>query len=74
MTREEMGSYLGMKLETVSRAFSHLQDQGLISIKVRQVKLEQIADLKASLASEGAASKPKDHGSIVYDRRSKPRN
>jgi CRP/FNR family transcriptional regulator len=29
MTREEIGSYLGLKLETVSRAFSRFQDDGL---------------------------------------------
>ena len=30
MTREEIGSYLGLKLETVSRVFSRFQDDGLI--------------------------------------------
>ena len=29
MTREEIGSYLGLKLETVSRAFSKLQEDGM---------------------------------------------
>ena len=29
MTREEIGSYLGLKLETVSRAFSRFQEEGL---------------------------------------------
>ena len=33
MTREEIGSYLGLKLETVSRAFSRVQDDGLISVE-----------------------------------------
>jgi hypothetical protein len=28
MTREEIGSYLGLKLETVSRTFSKFQDDG----------------------------------------------
>jgi len=30
MTREEIGSYLGLKLETVSWIFSRFQDDGLI--------------------------------------------
>jgi CRP/FNR family transcriptional regulator len=30
MTREEIGSYLGMKLETVSRMFSEFQKDGLV--------------------------------------------
>src|SRR5262245_41234927 len=33
MTREEIGSYLGLKLETVSRAFSKFQEEGLISVQ-----------------------------------------
>jgi CRP/FNR family transcriptional regulator len=28
MTREEIGSYLGLKLETVSRTFSKFQEDG----------------------------------------------
>jgi len=37
MTREEIGSYLGLKLETVSRAFSRMQDDGLLNVKLRQI-------------------------------------
>ncbi len=39
MTREEIGSYLGLTLETVSRGFSRFQERGLIDIKQRRVKL-----------------------------------
>jgi CRP/FNR family transcriptional regulator len=39
MTREEIGSYLGLKLETVSRLFSRLHEEGLIQINGRVVKL-----------------------------------
>jgi len=39
MTREEIGSYLGLKLETVSRVFSRLQADGLIQAQGRDVKL-----------------------------------
>ena len=39
MTREEIGSYLGLKLETVSRLFSRLQRDGLIQAQGRAVKL-----------------------------------
>ncbi|MCL2644071.1 MAG: fumarate/nitrate reduction transcriptional regulator Fnr [Betaproteobacteria bacterium] len=37
MTREEIGSYLGLKLETVSRAFSHFQEEGLISVQQKHI-------------------------------------
>jgi CRP/FNR family transcriptional regulator, anaerobic regulatory protein len=39
MTREEIGSYLGLKLETVSRLFSRLQRDGLLQVEGRAVKL-----------------------------------
>jgi CRP/FNR family transcriptional regulator, anaerobic regulatory protein len=39
MTREEIGSYLGLKLETVSRAFSRFQDEGILSVKQRQIEV-----------------------------------
>lgn len=34
MTREEIGSYLGLKLETVSRVFSKLQQAGVIDTNI----------------------------------------
>jgi CRP/FNR family transcriptional regulator len=37
MTREEIGSYLGLKLETVSRAFSRFQEDGLLEVKQREI-------------------------------------
>ncbi len=39
MTREEIGSYLGLKLETVSRTFSKFQDDGLLDVKQRQIRI-----------------------------------
>jgi CRP/FNR family transcriptional regulator len=48
MTREEIGSYLGLKLETVSRTLSHFQAQGLIAVQnkhLRILKLENLREL-----------------------------
>jgi CRP/FNR family transcriptional regulator len=39
MTREEIGSYLGLKLETVSRTFSKFQDEGLLEVKQRLIRI-----------------------------------
>ena len=39
MTREEIGSYLGLKLETVSRTFSKFQDDGILDVKQRQIRI-----------------------------------
>jgi len=46
MTREEIGSYLGMKLETVSRTFSKFSDEGIIQVKQRYVRIIQPEALK----------------------------
>jgi CRP/FNR family transcriptional regulator len=46
MTREEIGSYLGLKLETVSRAFSRFQEAGLIAVQQKHIRIVEIAGLK----------------------------
>jgi len=46
MTREEIGSYLGLKLETVSRAFSKFSEDGIIEVKQRYVKVLEPDALK----------------------------
>jgi len=39
MTRDEIGSYLGLKLETVSRTFSKFSEDGIIEVKQRYVRI-----------------------------------
>lgn len=39
MTREEMGNFLGMKLETVSRMFSKFQRDGLVQTHGKQIRI-----------------------------------
>jgi CRP/FNR family transcriptional regulator len=46
MTREEIGSYLGMKLETVSRTFSKFADEGIIEVKQRHIHIQDGEALK----------------------------
>lgn len=46
MTREEIGSYLGLKLETVSRAFSRFQEEGLIAVQQKHIRILSIPGLK----------------------------
>lgn len=46
MSREEIGSYLGLKLETVSRLFSRFAEAGLIQIRQRHVKIIDMAGIK----------------------------
>jgi CRP/FNR family transcriptional regulator len=47
MTREEIGSYLGLKLETVSRTFSKFQDDGMLEVKQRQIRVLDPTALQA---------------------------
>lgn len=55
MTREEIGSYLGLKLETISRTFSKFSDDGIIEVKQRYVRildadqLKQLCNLQTSI-------------------------
>ena len=50
MKRNEIGSYLGLKLETVSRTFSKFQQEGILDVNQRQIrivdqsKLEQLVN------------------------------
>ena len=46
MTREEIGSYLGLKLETVSRSFSKFAEDGIIEVKQRHVRIMDTDALK----------------------------
>lgn len=46
MTREEIGSYLGMKLETVSRTFSKFADDDIIEVRQRNILIKDAAALK----------------------------
>jgi len=53
MTREEIGSYVGLKLETVSRLFSRFQEEGLIQVQGRAVKLLDLTALKRIIGQHG---------------------
>lgn len=46
MSREEIGSYLGLKLETVSRLFSRFAEAGLIQVRQRHVKLIDMTGIR----------------------------
>ena len=51
MTREEIGSHLGLKLETVSRLFSRFDEEGLIEVHGRVIKLRDRIGLQQLLAA-----------------------
>ena len=47
MTRAELGNFLSLKLETVTRALSHLQSQGMIEVAGREIRLEDLTGLRS---------------------------
>ncbi|MEO8145797.1 MAG: helix-turn-helix domain-containing protein [Betaproteobacteria bacterium] len=51
MTREELGSYLGLKLETVSRLFSRFHGEGLIEVQQKHVRILDSAGLRGMLGT-----------------------
>lgn len=46
MTRDEIGSYLGMKIETVSRIFSKFAEEGLIDVNQKYVRIKDAESLR----------------------------
>jgi CRP/FNR family transcriptional regulator len=52
MSRQEIGSYLGLKLETVSRTFSQFQNSGLIGVKARSVALLDLPALRTFVGKQ----------------------
>jgi CRP/FNR family transcriptional regulator len=53
MTREEIGSYLGLKLETVSRVFSRFQEEGLIGVQQKNIRILNAAGLRELVGRGG---------------------
>ncbi|MFL6579840.1 MAG: helix-turn-helix domain-containing protein [Burkholderiales bacterium] len=53
MTREEIGSYLGLKLETVSRVFSKFQESGLVTVQQKHIRIIDIPGLRKMAGQNG---------------------
>lgn len=52
MSREEIGNFLGLTLETVSRLFSRFAREGLLKVQQREVKLLNLPALHALAGTE----------------------
>ena len=50
MRREEIGSYLGLRLETVCRSIAHLRDLRLVTINSRNVEIHDLCGLTQLVA------------------------
>jgi CRP/FNR family transcriptional regulator len=54
MSREEIGTYLGLSLETVSRCFSRLHEQGVLEVQQRNIRILDPAALRQLVAGVSA--------------------
>jgi CRP/FNR family transcriptional regulator len=62
MTRQEIGSYLGLTLETVSRAFSALKAASLIRVNQKAIEIESLDALRTmGTISTPVTAKPPFH-------------
>ncbi len=55
LTRHEIGSYLGARLETVSRVLSRFQDEGLIHIQHKVVEIKDLERLSRAVTARSEA-------------------
>ena len=46
MSRQDIGNYLGMAIETVSRVFAHFQEEGLLKVNRREITITDLPRLK----------------------------
>lgn len=58
MSRQELGSYLGIKLETVSRALSAFAASGLIDVRRRDLVLNDVQALRRKIDAPNAKECP----------------
>jgi CRP/FNR family transcriptional regulator len=52
MTRDEIGSYLGLSLETVSRLFSRFHEEGLIAVQQKHVRILDVPGLRSAMVHD----------------------
>jgi CRP/FNR family transcriptional regulator len=55
MTRSDIGEYLGLTVETVSRILTSLQKKGFIQVNNREIELKDIDGLRNIVASCSSA-------------------
>jgi CRP/FNR family transcriptional regulator len=60
MSRHEIGNYLGLAVETVSRLFTRFQDDGLLRVERKHVELLDLDRLEELVAGPNA-NHPKQH-------------
>lgn len=58
MSRNDIGNYLGLAVETVSRLFTRFQQLGLVTANNKHIRIERLEDLRA-LATGSSTCQPR---------------
>ncbi len=53
MSRNDIGSYLGLAVETVSRLFTRFHDEGILQVERKHVQLKDMDRLREIFGSSG---------------------
>jgi CRP/FNR family transcriptional regulator, anaerobic regulatory protein len=61
MSRHEIGNYLGLAVETVSRLFTRFQDDGLMRVDRKHIELFDVDGLEAVVNGIGLARRQQQH-------------
>ena len=56
MTRQDVGNYLGLTIESISRLISKFRKQGLLAVEQRDVEVVDLAALKRLAAGVDACT------------------
>lgn len=51
MSRHEIGNYLGLAVETISRLFTRFQEDGLVRVERKHIELLNLQGLENLIAS-----------------------
>jgi len=63
MSRQDIGNYLGLAIETVSRTFAHFQEEKLLTVNRRQIMILDHAGLESIVdGCTGIIAKPAQQG------------
>jgi CRP/FNR family transcriptional regulator len=60
MSRHEIGNYLGLAVETVSRLFTRFQDEGLVKVDRKHVEILDLPTIEG-LAGAAPAADNRQH-------------
>ena len=67
MTRAEIGSYLGLKLETVSRVLSRFSHDGLIEVNQKHVRIFDPEGLRAIVSAVDLDHSPSARHGLAHE-------